>query len=78
MPRHPLTNFEIQKLYQNKPRFNRVYSRDNLPETIKDEEYVMNLDEYADVGKLWTALYCINIEIIYFDSFEVEHISKEI
>ena len=78
MPRHPLTNFEIQKLYQNEPRFNGVYSRDNLPETIKDEEYVMNLDEYADVGKLWTALYCINIEIIYFDSFGVEHISKEI
>ena len=78
MPRHPLTNFEIQKLYQNEPRFNGVYSRDNLPETIKDEEYVMNLDEYVDVGKLWTALYCINIEIIYFDSFGVEHISKEI
>ena len=78
MPRHPLTNFEIQKLYQNEPRFNGVYSRDNLPETIKDEEYVMNLDEYADVGKLWTAPYCINIEIIYFDSFGVEHISKEI
>ena len=78
MPCHPLTNFEIQKLYQNEPRFNGVYSRDNLPETIKDEEYVMNLDKYADVGKLWTALCCINIEIIYFDSFGVVHISKEI
>ena len=32
---HPLTNFEIQKLYQNKPRFNGVYSRNNLPK-IKD------------------------------------------
>ena len=24
---HPLTNFEIQKYYQNKPKFNGVYSR---------------------------------------------------
>ena len=31
MPPHPLTNFEIQKHYQNEPRFNGVYSRDNLP-----------------------------------------------
>ena len=29
MPPHPLTNFDMQK-YQNEPRFNGVYSRDNL------------------------------------------------
>ena len=32
MPPHPLTNFEIQKYYQNEPRLNSIYSRDNLPE----------------------------------------------
>ena len=32
MPPHPLTIFEIKKCYQNEPRFNGVYSRDNLPE----------------------------------------------
>ena len=32
----PLTNFEIRKYYENEPRFNGVYSRDNLPETIKN------------------------------------------
>ena len=32
---HPLTNFEIQMYYQNEPRFNEVYSRDNLPNKIK-------------------------------------------
>ena len=37
MPTHPLTNFEIQKYYQNKPRFNGVYSSDSLPK-IKDGE----------------------------------------
>ena len=31
---HPLTKFEIQKYYQNEPRFNGVYSRDNLPKRI--------------------------------------------
>ena len=47
---HPLTNFEIQKYYQNEPRFNGTYSRNNLPDKIKDEAYVTNLDEYSDIG----------------------------
>ena len=37
MPAHPLTNFEIKEYYENEPRFNGVYSRDNLPKTIKME-----------------------------------------
>ena len=49
MPPHPLTNFEIQKYYHNQTRFNGVYSRDNLPE-IKDGAYVINPDEYSDIG----------------------------
>ena len=43
MPPHRLTNFEIQK-YQNEPKFNGVFSRDNLPNKIKDGAYVINLD----------------------------------
>ena len=50
MPPHPLTNFEIQKYYQNEPRFNGMYSRINLPKKIKDTGYVINFDEYADAG----------------------------
>ena len=57
MPSHPLTNFETQDYYKNEPRFNGVYSRDNLPKTIKIGAYVINLDEYADVGTYWIALY---------------------
>ena len=34
---HPLTNFEISEYYENKPRFNGAYSRDNLPSNIKKE-----------------------------------------
>ena len=56
MPPHPLTNFEIQKYYQNEPRFNGVYSRDNLPR-IKDGAYVIKLDEYSDIRTHWVALY---------------------
>ena len=78
MPPHPLTNFEIRKYYENEPRFNGVYSRDNLPKTTKNGTYVINLDEYTDVGTHWIALYAKNNEVIYFDSFGVEHVSKEI
>ena len=47
MPSHPLTNFEIQKYYQNEPRFNGLYSRYNLPK-LKDGADVINFDEYYD------------------------------
>ena len=85
MPLHPLTNFEIQKYYQNEPRFNGVYSRDNLPKT-KDSVYIINLGEYSDIGTHWVALYVgraspedvKNNVVTYFDSFRVEHIPKEI
>ena len=77
MQPHPLTNFEIQKYHQNEPRFNGVYSRDNLPK-IKDGAYVINLDEYSDIGTHWVVLYVRNNNITYFDSFGVEHIPKEI
>ena len=56
MPPHPLTNFEIQKYYQNEPKFSGVYSKDSLPK-IKDRAYVINLDEYPDIGTHWVALY---------------------
>ena len=78
MPPYPLTNFEIQKYYQNEPRFNGVFSRNNLPKKIKDGAYIINLDEYANVGTHWIALFCKRNEIIYFDSFGVEYIPEEI
>ena len=79
IPPHPLTSFEIQKYYKNEPRFNGVYFRNNLPK-IKDGAYVINLDGYSDIGTHWVALYVQNNNnnVIYFNSFGVEHISKEI
>ena len=78
MPLHPLTNFEIQKHYKNAPKFNGGFSRNNLPKKIKDGAYVINLDEYADVGTHWIALFCNRNEIVYFYSFGVEHFYEEI
>ena len=77
MPPHPLTNFEIQKYYQNQLRFNGVHFRDNLPYKIKHGTYIINLDEYSDIGTHWLALYVSNNDVSYFDSFRVEHIPKE-
>ena len=69
---------------ENEPRFNGVYSRDNLPK-IKDGTYVINLDEYSDIGTHWVALWVskasrkdVDNNVTYFDSFGVEHTPKEI
>ena len=72
---HSLTNFEIKDYYENQPS---VYSSDNLPKIIKNGAYVINLDEYADVGTHWIALYVKNNEVIYFNSFGLEHVPKEV
>ena len=74
---HPFTNFEIQKYYQNEPRFNGIYSRNNLLKKIRDGAYVINLDKYADVGTHWIALFFKGSEIVYFNSFGVDHVPEE-
>ena len=68
-----LTNFEIQKCYEKEPRFNGFSLRDNLPK-VKDEVYVINLDEYSDIGTHWIASHVKNNDVTYFDSFGVKHI----
>ena len=87
LPFHPLTNIEINEYYKNEPRFNGVYSRNNLPKTIKKGAYVINLDEYENTGTHWVSLFVkpkYTTELsslkhtVYFDSFCVEHIPKEI
>ena len=87
LPAHPLTNFQIQGYYQNEPRFNGVFSRDNLcnnicpkglGSAIKNGACGIHLDEYHDIGTQWVALYVNNKIVTYFDSFGVEHIPREI
>ena len=78
MTPHPRTNFEIQAYHQNEPRFIGAYSRDNLPDKIKDGAYAINLDEYSDIGIHWIALYVNNKTVTYFDGSGIEHIPKEV
>ena len=73
---HPLTNIEISECYKNEPRFNGVYSRNNLPNKIKKVAYVINLDEYENTGTHWVSLFVKPKYKVYFDSFGVEHIPK--
>ena len=77
MTPHPLNNFEIQKYYQNEPKFNSVYSRNNLSK-IKDGAYILNLDEYKSIRTHWIALYVNAKNVTCFDSFGVEYTPKEI
>ena len=74
---HPLKNFEIQKFYQNDPKFNEVYSRNSLPK-IKDWAFVINLNEYKSIGTHRIDLNANDDNVTYFDSFGVEYIPKEI
>ena len=76
MPLYSLTNFETQKFHKSEPKFNGVYSRNNLPK-IKDGAYVINFDESKSIGNDWIALYVNTENVTYFDSFGVEHIPKE-
>ena len=55
-----MTNFEIQKYYQNESKFNGVYSKNNLSK-IKGETCIINLDEFESIGTHWIALY-VNAE----------------
>ena len=73
---HLLTSFEIQKYCKNEPKFNGVFSRNNLPKKIKDGAYVINLDGLLVIN--WITLFCNKNEIVYFNSFGVEYIPEEI
>ena len=45
---------------------------------IKDAAYIINLNEYSDIGTHWIALYVRNNDFTYFDGFRVEYIPKEV
>ena len=63
---HLLTNFERQKYYENEPIFNGLFSRNSLPKKIKDGAYIINLDDYTDIGTHWIALFCNKNEVRLF------------
>ena len=77
MSPHPLTNIKIQIYYQNEPKFNGFYSRNNLSK-IKNWAYITNLNEYESIGTHWIALYVNAKNLTYFDRFGAKHIPKKI
>ena len=87
IPPHSLINFEIREYYQNEPKFNGVFSKDNLPNNnnnnsnnnnnIKNRAYVINLDKYRDIGTHWVALYVNNKTVTYFDSLALNIFRKK-
>ena len=77
MPSYPLTNFQIQKYYENEPKFNEFYLRNNLSK-IMDGAYIITLDECESIRTHSISLFVNDNNITYIDSFGVEHIPKEI
>ena len=69
---YPLTSFEIQK-YQNEPKFNGVYSRNNSSKS-KDGTYLITRNKYKWIGTHWIAMYMNGDSVTYSDSFKVEWI----
>ena len=76
MPIHPLTNFEIQRYYENESKFNGVYSRNNLSE-IMNGAYTIKIDHCKSIGAHWITLYLNGNNVTYFDSFGVKHFPKK-
>ena len=76
-PFHRLTNFEMQEYFKDEKRFNGVYSRNNLLK-LKNGAYVINLDHSKNTGTHWVVIFLREDEVIYFNSFGVEYIPKEI
>ena len=68
MSHHLLTNFEIQKYYENEPKFNGVYSRSNLSR-INDGAYIINLDEYELIGTHLISQYVNPKNVTYLHNF---------
>ena len=75
MPNHTISNFEIQKYYQNELKFNGIYSRNNLSK-LKNGTYTIHLDEYESIETRLLALHVNAKNVSHFDSFGVGTYSK--
>ena len=71
---HPLANFEIQKYYQNEPKVNGVYSRNNLPK-VKVGAYVTS--QLQINRNSWVTLPVNSCNVTYFEDFGVQYIQEK-
>ena len=74
MPPHSFTNFKMRKHFQNEPKFNGVYSGNNLSNTT----YRVYIKTLGSIGTHWIPLYENKKNVTYFDSFGIGDIPKEI
>ena len=74
---HPLSNIKITNYFNHEPRFNGVFSRNNLPRK-KDGAHVINLNDKNSKGIHWFSLFLDRNKAVYFDSFEFEYIPQEV
>ena len=52
---HPLSSLEIQRYFQNEPKFKDIYSRNNLPNISKNDAYLVALNEYESTETQWVS-----------------------
>ena len=65
----------MAKYFNYKPRFNGVFSKDNLPR-IKNGVCVINLDDKHSKGTHWVSLFIDIITAVYFDKFITNNIFR--
>ena len=74
---HPLSNIKITNYFNDEPRFNGVFSRNNLPR-IKDGAHVINLDDKKSKGTHWVSLFINRNIAVYFETSGIEYIPQEV
>ena len=72
MPIHPLSNFDFDSYYSGNRFYGGTFSRDNLPATIDDKFYIINLETRFESGSHWVMVYNVEMTCYYFDSFGID------
>ena len=72
-----LNNIEITNYFKYEPRFNSIFSRNNLPR-IKDGAYVIHLDDKNSKGTYWVSVFIDRNKTVYFHSFGIGYFPQEI
>ena len=76
MPPHPKQTLKHKIIIKMNQHLMVCFQETICLKKMKDGAHVINLDEYADVGTDWIALFCKKNKMVYFDSFGVEHVSE--
>ena len=67
----------MKALLEQVRTFGGVYSRNNLPK-IKDQAYIINLDEFKSIGTHWIDLHVNHNNVTYIDSLTLNIFQKKL